>query len=184
MFGSARMNNKMSYSLHGLWGKRTKIQMISHSCQSVCAQNSSFILRTKSVKCLALFSQRETYWNRLHLITHYMCLRVYLWRSAFFSHSSLRKVSRKPKILNRMWCYSTYCCFYLHLTNVTVVFIYTRQNLLRVIPEKLISGMHTGIDTNQIILNQLMLITYTLQFTNFISASTANVAAKYTESET
>ena len=40
-----------------------------------------------------------------------MCLRVYLWRSAFCSHSSLRKVSRKPKILNRMWCY---CCFYLH----------------------------------------------------------------------
>ena len=40
-----------------------------------------------------------------------MCLRMYLWRSAFCSHSSLRKVSRKPKILNRMWCY---CCFYLH----------------------------------------------------------------------
>ena len=30
--------------------------------------------------------------------------------SAFFSHSSLRKVPRKPKILNRMWCN---CCFYL-----------------------------------------------------------------------
>ena len=29
---------------------------------------------------------------------------MYLWRSAFFSHSSLRKVSRKTKILNRMWC--------------------------------------------------------------------------------
>ena len=32
---------------------------------------------------------------------------MYLWRSAFFSHSSLRKVSRKvsrkPKILSRMW---------------------------------------------------------------------------------
>ena len=41
-----------------------------------------------------------------------MCLPTYLWRSAFFGHSSLRKASRKPKILNRMWCY---CCFYLHL---------------------------------------------------------------------
>ena len=29
----------------------------------------------------------------------------------YFSHSSLRKVSRKPNILNRMW---SYCCFYLH----------------------------------------------------------------------
>jgi len=37
---------------------------------------------------------------------------IYLWRSAFFSHSSLRKVSRKPKLLNRMWCY---CCFYFAL---------------------------------------------------------------------
>ena len=36
---------------------------------------------------------------------------MYLWRSAFCNNSSLRKVSRKPKILNRMWCY---CCFYLH----------------------------------------------------------------------
>ena len=25
--------------------------------------------------------------------------------AGFFSHNSLRKVSRKPKILNRMWCY-------------------------------------------------------------------------------
>ena len=28
-----------------------------------------------------------------------------------FSHCSLRNVSRKLKILNRMWCYH---CFYLH----------------------------------------------------------------------
>ena len=40
---------------------------------------------------------------------NYMCLRIYLWCSAFFSLSSLRKVCRKPKILNTMWC----CCFYL-----------------------------------------------------------------------
>ena len=40
-----------------------------------------------------------------------MRLYMYLWCSAFFSHSSLRNVSRKPTILNRMWCY---CCFYLH----------------------------------------------------------------------
>ena len=34
---------------------------------------------------------------------------IYLRRLAFFSLSSLRKVCRKPKILNTMWC----CCFYL-----------------------------------------------------------------------
>ena len=45
------------------------------------------------------------------LLSLCMCLRMYLWCSAFFSHSSLRKASRKPKILNRMWCY---CCFHLH----------------------------------------------------------------------
>ena len=50
--------------------------------------------------------------NELGYILSRMCLRTYLWRSAFFSHSSLRKVSRKPKILNRC--------------GVTVVFIYAR----------------------------------------------------------
>ena len=37
-----------------------------------------------------------------------LALRIRLWCSAFFSHSLSRKVSRKLKILNRMWCY---CCF-------------------------------------------------------------------------
>ena len=37
-----------------------------------------------------------------------MYLHMCLWRSAFFGHSSFRKVSRKPKILNRMWCYNVF----------------------------------------------------------------------------
>ena len=54
---------------------------------------------------------------------------MHLWRSAFFSYSSLRKVSRKPKILNRMWCY---CCFHLHwilLTDKVLLIIRCRGQI-------------------------------------------------------
>ena len=37
---------------------------------------------------------------------NYACVYVCISNAQhFFGHSSLRKVSRKPKILNRMWCY-------------------------------------------------------------------------------
>ena len=56
--------------------------------------------------------KNNTQINKCYIYLH-TCLRMHLGRSAFFSHCSSRKVSRKLKILKRMWCSNCYCCFYL-----------------------------------------------------------------------
>ena len=93
------------------WRNRKRFHHLHDSRRSTCP---ILLEEQKRLPCHLRLWFSPSLPPHVHVFTyvsfsHMLCLRMYLWCSAFFHLSSLRKVSRKPENLNTVWCY---CCFY------------------------------------------------------------------------